>query len=563
MGDGEGLKPQPSGNKQSGGFVSGLFKVLGVLGVAIVGVIVGQFADPIRPMLRPFTTWVGDRILDVMDPLPKPQNSDDYVVLIANIEGDDGEQTQATRIAEFVSSAFPNDQGLIPFRVIRYPRVLKIDGEDFRTQNEKRNELGRLWLGATNADLLIWGTAREANDEIQLHFVTASMSKDLMFSFRDQAMRTGVNRPILSQITFQFVLQTLAPALYAFEGGENAMLPAGHLKRVRERLRPLLDFVLDDLTVLDRAQVVHAYAFATEAAFKEDNSVNLINDAIRSYERAIQIISEDSSTAALKQKVWFQGNLSDALIARGTLTKSVGDFTRAIEVRNAAINAAALGLDPEQVAILYDGLGVALFHLGQSTESYGYLDQALMAQSKALKIYTAEKFPLDRAKALQNYTNTLFISAMGRKGELPRAEQMAEGVDTTEEAASLYELFKQNDAALKMRVNACGFAANLVTVRQDDETVTRALHACRVALQRATDSEDYGQAALCNNNFGMMYAGLARVQTDPSLRAKFVAKAVESFSASLEYWTPERDPDWNFRVRHNIDMARGLIPTKS
>lgn len=143
------------------------------VGAAVLAPFEGVFG-PVGRVFLPLRSAVDSAVTAVTKPLPKPQDEDDYTIVVADLQGD-ADGTQSDRLATLIAGKFPNPAGTLPVRVVRYPRTLRIDTRGDMTGARSRAEVtGRAWLKRVNGDLLVWGVIHPQSRELQIRLILAS-----------------------------------------------------------------------------------------------------------------------------------------------------------------------------------------------------------------------------------------------------------------------------------------------------------------------------------------------------------------------------------------------------
>lgn len=530
-------------------------RLLRVIGGAIVAAILAGLLTPVREaflqFVDPATQWVATSFRNWRDPLPPRQLSGDYVVLVADFDGDDSSRSQSRRIAEIIAANFPNPDGDAPIRVLRYPRVLALlaDG-DITTARAAAERTGRGWLAATDADLLVWGSVRHTNDELEVRYLRQRTSDEERFFLRDQTIRASLVERIAPVIALTFAMDTFS--IYARGDEQNESV----LQESADRLRPLVENPLSGFSPMYSAQIFNAYGLVVHELGRVQQSRPLIEESIRSYEDGLRMLPESNEEAPWPDlRAMIVNNRAMSISTLYSVTGDTALRSTVLETHRAALSTSRRGSINAQ-ATAASNLAAILIDLdGNNAAS---LAEAHRLLAEAYQLYQSERANWNMARVALLIGDAWVATDRLR----PSTDALMAALGTYQRAAAgLRSAGRQREfAEAQMKV---GSACILVMSR------TRRIEVSDVGFAAIAEAEsifrqrrDSGSWAMAQGNLGTLYV-LAANTTDVAQmipeRRRLYEMAIRRFEAATTVWTVEAAPDWHANMLTNVATARASL----
>jgi tetratricopeptide (TPR) repeat protein len=429
-----------------------------------------------------------------------------FKVLVAQLEGDtDGSQTR--HLAESLDEQFSHsgEDNVPSMRVERYPKALKLGRADIPGAVAKAEAKGQTGLARQNADVMVWGCVSTTDKVLRLRFLARDYT-----GFDDHS---------------------------------------GSAKAQRYRLSEPIELPLDFHA--DWGAVIAILAVAgIEPAF-QNSARELANINEPLVKKLAQLAADIPGTFAgeIKALMWFAYALGEH-----QLGEACGDSQRletAITYFRKALSGWKREKAPLAWAMAQNGLGNALFVLGERENNHARLNEAVAPFREALKERTRERAPLDYSATMTNLGALLM--ALGKLENSPA--RLEEAVNVFR--ASLEEQAREH-APFSWALSQNDIGAALLRIGEHETGTKRlqeAVTVFREALEELPRSRVPQIWADTQNNLGTAL----RLLGEREASASRLVEAVAAFRAALVENTRERVPrDWAAAQNNLADALLAL-----
>ena len=332
----------------------GVFKKFGLwlwgaIGLGgILAAYFGSVATEILPAPRDLVCLVKEQFHD-------PAPGTHFTILISNLAGDsDGRQTNHVR------DAFLNERGLDVRRTCRVVTLDAVEGSVAEAAAEAIEE-GRALLADWNADLLIWGEVKKADQELNLWFLGG---RESTLGAPSYSLTEKLTLPEDFATDFGAQLVAVAAAQVAPATEQAGTYLVDLLQPVAARLERLVDNPPAGLGAERIADLQFSLALASQTLGEQSGQREPLERAVAAYREAL--------------KEWTRERV------------------------------------PLQWAMTQNNLGTALMRLGERESGTARLDEAVAAYREALEEWTRERVPLQWAMTQNNLGTALERWGSGR-----------------------------------------------------------------------------------------------------------------------------------------------------
>jgi tetratricopeptide (TPR) repeat protein len=416
-----------------------------------------------------------------------------FTILISNLAGDaDGRQTRLVR------DAFVGQRGVDVRRTCHVVEVAD-GGGSLADAEAEAQKAGQALLNGWNADLLIWGEVKKADQELSLWFSSREGGSTLGSPSYSLTEKLTLPENFQADLGTQLEAVALAQIAPATEQAETFLVDI--LKPVRDRLEQLVTAPPPGVNAEQMASLRFSLALAAQTIGEQSGENEPLEAAVHEYRILLVIWSRDRTPLDWATA---QNNLGIALETLGERGTGTVRLHEAVEAYRSALLERTREQAPLQWATTQTNLGTVLTTLAERENSTARLKEALFAFRAALGVRTRKRVPLDWATTMNNMGNTL--SSLGER---------------------------ESDITL----------------------IEQAVHAYRVALEvqnRESEPIDWGRT---NNNLGNALSKLGENQS----KNEHLLAAIEAYKNTLQVWTRDRIPLHWAKAQNNLCYCLALL----
>jgi tetratricopeptide (TPR) repeat protein len=369
----------------------GLAVVLGV--GALIAWWFREFLVAYLPRLNPARVGRAARRRDL--PLPSGER---FVVLIADLQGDDDEKSQTRHVAA----------ALAPYRGLDVQRIGPGPEWDVGSRDAFEAK-ARALLAERLGDVLLSGDVAAAGKGLRLRILPSDSSISARRETPDgrrpgEYTLTETGLPLDFDQDFNAMLVALVAASVAPATERQGQYLVDVLEPVAGRLKHLCSNVPDEMDHDQRGGLWRALGLASAVMGEQKGESGWLDQAVAAFRAALEVRTRERvpldwamTQNDLGTALWNLGAREDGTVR---LKEAVTAFRAALEVRTRE-------RIPLQWARTQNNLGNALNTLGEREDGTARLKQAVEAYRAALEVWTRERAPLDWAAAQNNLGRAL------------------------------------------------------------------------------------------------------------------------------------------------------------
>jgi tetratricopeptide (TPR) repeat protein len=465
-----------------------------------------------------------------------------FTILVANLAGDEG-----GRQTRLVRDVFVGQRGLdarLTCRVVALGR----DGGLSEAEAAAIDRGYRL-LERWNADLLVWGEVKKADQELNLWFLNRGGST---LGAPSYSLTEKLTLPEGFSHDLGLQLEAVALAQVAPATEQAGTYLAEVLEPVAERLRRLLAAPPVEFDADQRGSLWFALGLATATLGEQKGDSAWLEEAVEAFRAAL--LEHTRERVPLDWGAT-QNNLGNALSRLGERESGTARLEEAVAAYRAALEEYTRERVPLDWAMTQNNLGNALSRLGARESGTARLEEAVEAYRAALEEWTRQRVPLDWARTQNNLGTALW--ALGeRESGTARLEEAVQAFrvaleEWTRERVPLLWASTQNNLGLALwRLGERGSG----TARLDE-----AVAAYRAALEERTRERVPLDWAGTQNNLGLALWALGERESETAR----LEEAVAAFRAALLEYTRERVPFLWALTQENVGIALATVGERS
>ena len=472
----------------AGQVIAGLLSVLGI--GALIAWWFREFLVAYLPRLNPTRVGRAARGRDL--PLPSGER---FVVLVADLHGDDAEKSQTRHVAA----------ALAPYRGLDVQRIGPGPEWDVGSRDAFEAQT-RALLAERHGDVLISGDVATVGKGLRLRILPSDSSISARRETPEgrrpgEYTLTETGLPLDFDQDFNAVLVALVAASVA-----PATERQGHyLVDVLEPAAGRLEYLCADMPAgLDpdqRGGLWHALGLAAYVLGEQKGERDWLEQAVEAYRAALEIWTRERVPLDWAAT---QNDLGYALWRLGGREQGTERLKEAVAAYRAALEIWTRERVPLDWAAVHNNLGTALSTLGARESGTARLEEAVASYQAALREFTRERAPLDWATTQNNLGTALL-----------RIGEREQGTRRLEEAVAAYR------AALEVRTRE------------------------RIPLYWATTQ----------TNLGIVLSRIGEREHD----SQCLEEAITAYRAALGVWASDRVPlDWA-RAQNGLGYTLALL----
>jgi tetratricopeptide (TPR) repeat protein len=436
-----------------------------------------------------------------------------FTILVANLAGDEG-----GRQTRLVRDVFVGQRGLdarLTCRVVALGR----DGGLSEAEAAAIDRGYRL-LERWNADLLVWGEVKKADQELNLWFLNRGGST---LGAPSYSLTEKLTLPEGFSHDLGLQLEAVALAQVAPATEQAGTYLAEVLEPVAERLRRLLAAPPVEFDADQRGSLWFALGLATATLGEQKGDSAWLEEAVEAFRAAL--LEHTRERVPLDWGAT-QNNLGNALSRLGERESGTARLEEAVEAYRAALEEWTRQRVPLDWARTQNNLGTALWALGERESGTARLEEAVQAFRVALEEWTRERVPLLWASTQNNLGLALW--RLGERGS---------GTARLDEAVAAYRAALEERTRERVPLDWAGTQNNLGLAlwalgERESETarLEEAVAAFRAALLEYTRERVPFLWALTQENVGIALATVGERSED----MQSLEEAVAAIRAALE-----------------------------
>ena len=356
----------------------------GAIGLGgITAAYLGSVATELLPAPRDLVCLAKEQFHD-------PAPGTHFTILVSNLAGDaDGRQTNLVR------DIFLNEGGLDVRRTCQVVRLAAVGGSVAEAATEAMEE-GRALLADWNADLLIWGEVKKADQELNLWFLGG---RESTLGAPSYSLTEKLTLPEDFESDFGAQLVAVAAASVAPATERAGTYLVELLRPVAARLERLVDNPPAGLGAERIADLHLSLALASATIGDQSGQREPLERAVVAYRAALE---EWTRERVPLDWATTQNNLGNALSVLGERESGTARLEEAVAAYRAALEERTRERVPLDWATTQSNLGAALWTLGERESGTARLEAAVAAYRAALGERTRERVPLDWATTQNN-----------------------------------------------------------------------------------------------------------------------------------------------------------------
>jgi tetratricopeptide (TPR) repeat protein len=516
-------------SKAKGGFKKFGLWLLGAIGMGgIIAAYVGAVATEVLPAPRDVLCLAREQFHD-------PAPGTHFTILISNLAGDpDGRQ------ARHVRDMFLNEGG---FDVRRTCRVVTLDaiGGSVADAAAQALDEGRALLADWNADLLIWGEVKKADQELSLWFLGGGEST---LGAPSYTLTEKLTLPEEFQADLGTQIVAVAAAQVALSTEQAGRYLVDLLRPVAAKLGRLIENPPPGLGPEGVVELLFSLALASQAIGEQSGERQPLERAVLAYRAVLERWTRER---APHDWAMTQNNLGNALRDLSEHEMGSARLEEAVAAYLAALQEWTRERAPLQWAMTQNNLGTALRPLGIRESGTARLKEAVAAYGAALQEWTRERVPLQWAMTQNNLGNAL-TSLGERESGTARLEEAVAALraaleERTRERAPLEWAMTQNNL---------GHTLHILGARENSTArLEEALAALRAAIEERTRERVPLEWARTQFNLGKVLRSLGE-QDSGTARSE---ESIAAFRHALEERTRERAPLLRADTQENLGLA--------
>jgi tetratricopeptide (TPR) repeat protein len=363
-----------------------------------------EFLLAYLPSLNP--ARVGRKALRRDLPLPAGER---FVVLIADLQGDDAEKSHTRHVAA----------ALAPYRGLDVQRIGPGPEWDVGSRDDFEAE-ARVLTAERRGDVLIAGDVATAGKGVRLRILPGDRRVEVQPGASEgrragEYALTETGLPLDFDRDFNVVLLALVAASVAPATERQGHYLVDVLEPAAGRLKRLCANMPGGLDVDQRGSLGHALGLAAYVLGEQKRDNAWLREAVAANRAALEVWPRERVPL---QWAMTQNNLGNVLLSLceredGASDAGSGRLLEAIVAYRAALEVWTRERAPLQWAGAQNNLGNALRTLGEREDSTKQLEQAVTAYRAALEAVTRERAPLQWAGTQNNLGNAL--QALGKR----------------------------------------------------------------------------------------------------------------------------------------------------
>jgi tetratricopeptide (TPR) repeat protein len=346
-----------------------------------------------------------------------------FTILVANLAGDEG-----GRQTRLVRDVFVGQRGLdarLTCRVVALGR----DGGLSEAEAAAIDRGYRL-LERWNADLLVWGEVKKADQELNLWFLNRGGST---LGAPSYSLTEKLTLPEGFSHDLGLQLEAVALAQVAPATEQAGTYLAEVLEPVAERLRRLLAAPPVEFDADQRGSLWFALGLATATLGEQKGDSAWLEEAVEAFRAAL--LEHTRERVPLDWGAT-QNNLGNALSRLGERESGTARLEEAVAAYRAALEERTRERVPLDWAGTQNNLGLALWALGERESETARLEEAVAAFRAALLEYTRERVPFLWALTQENVG--IALATVGERSE--DMQSLEEAVAAIRAALEVFEL---------------------------------------------------------------------------------------------------------------------------
>jgi tetratricopeptide (TPR) repeat protein len=466
-------------------------------------------------------------------PLPTGER---FVVLIADLQGDDDKRTHTRHVA----AALEAHRGLDVTPVGPGPEWGIESRDDFEAK-------ARWLLAERRGDVLISGEVATAGKGLRLRILPSDASARTQRGSSDgrrpgEYVLTETGLPLDFDEDFNAVLIALIAASIAPATERQGHYLVDLLEPAAGKLKRLCDNMPNRLEPDQRGSLWHALGLAASTIGEQRGEADWLEQAVPAYRKALK---ERTRERVPLDWAMTQNNLGTALLRLGERESGTARLDEAVAAFREALKERTRERVLLQWATTQNNLGIALATLGQRESGKARLDEAVAAFREALKERTREKVPLQWAAAQNNLGIALATLGQRESGTARLDEAVAAFREALKERTR--EKVPLQWAATQ---NNLGIALAMLGQRESGTArLDEAVAAFRAALEERRRDRVPLDWAMTQNNLGNALATLG-VRTGDALKLKEAREAiVAAFDVFMQAGQEHHRADFEKRLR--------------
>jgi hypothetical protein len=319
-----------------------------------LGGLVAAYGFAVALQLLPAPKFASDAICFARNAFHDPAPRTQFTILISQLAGDtDGRQTNLVR------DVFVGQRGVDARQTCH---IVDFDamGGSVAEAEVKASVDGRMLLEDWNADLLIWGEVKKADQELSLWFLGRGGGNTL--GATSYSLTENLTLPENFEADLGTQLQAVALAQIAPATEQAGTYLVGLLTPVRAKLEHLVD---DPPPWLDSEQMVHirfSLGLAAQTIGRQSGNNEPLEAAIHEYQ---EVLASPARERAPVMWATAQSNLGTALQILGAREGDPKKIAQAVGAYEAALEIELREHAPLVWAGIQDNLGIAQFQLGE------------------------------------------------------------------------------------------------------------------------------------------------------------------------------------------------------
>lgn len=482
-----------------------------------------------------------------------PAEGTHFTILVAELEDDTTDRKQTKHVLSSLRSQFSAQAELRAFEVRDFPKSLRsgIAG-NLADTDRAAEQIGRDWLQAQNADLLIWGEVAEVNKVIRLRFLPrkGQASQQQSYAFTNLLELPFEFKAELGEVLTIVALSAAMPAFSATNSLIKLLLP------IIPRLKNIVDYGRRDLSAECYGSICNSAATAFLVFGDQSGQSIWVDESEKAFSKVIDIFTlaeypEQWAMAQMNLGVYFamRGQTNNGATSREWLKKSVVAFENALSVLTQSGSPLEWARIQSNLSNAYRMLAVLI--VGDDTGDL--FQKSILASNNALKVHTKEAMPFDWAVCHLNLS--IAFHDIGKRSVGPLSQDYLEQSLLATEAALEILTFENFPLQWAMAKSCLGATSGIFGERGNGEAALKLLHisvsAFGDALKVYTPKEFPAYRAMNQVNL----ANAMRVLGDRTQDRTAFAKAINAYKEALVFYNQPGKEVVEAKTREQLALA--------
>ncbi len=408
------------------------------------------------------------------------------------------------------------------------PVAKKMEMPEARNEDELvkvMGALGRRWLEAQKADLLIWGTIPMTGGAFHLRFVTPGVEDEDRSGYFSPYAILPIPLNFTPEIA-QLLLGIGLANIHLVDDEDREAMIRDALPNALTAATTALNNLPPDMTTKERVRIQLCFANLTSIVASEFNKSDLIDVAMDGYNAVLGALTEKDAPL---ECAYAQRNLGYLLQARAEKADDPETWAKASDCFSNALREITRAEFPLEWAPIRQRQALALYRMDLASGETDLLKQAIAGFQEVMQVHTRTAHPQRWADAMNN----LAPAAQLLGEHLRNPDVLEKAVDA---CRSVLDVRKKKDAPLSWAStqNNLGSALfGLGKMTKDLEALEAAAKAFSEACAVYKDHGQKKQAAVAERNL----AKVEKILEEKGVRSE--AKSREEDEAEAELFGEE------------------------